>query len=157
MVTAESALAAAVAITEEQGLANLSIHSLAAELGIKLASLYNHIIGIDEVNVAGYAAGKLNNVIRDAAVVLTSEYKELMSSYHLNVVHQIVDIYRLDDEKKRISCVHSEVACTVLFRLFISLEVIGAFGGSAYIDDNFVSLCFSFRFRLRWHYGNGGN
>ena len=69
-VTAESALAAAIAITETQGLANLSIQSLAAELGIKPASLYNHIKGIDEVKVcvARYAVEELNNGMRDAAV-----------------------------------------------------------------------------------------
>jgi AcrR family transcriptional regulator len=69
-VTVESVLIAAVRITEAHGLPNLNIQQLAVELGIKPASLYNHIKGIDEVkaNVAKYGIGELEKVMRDAAV-----------------------------------------------------------------------------------------
>ena len=68
--TSESVLAAAVRITEKHGLSHLNIQRLAAELGLKPASLYNHIKGINEVKVSvlRHAIRELDNVTRDAAI-----------------------------------------------------------------------------------------
>ena len=167
-VTSESVLAAAVRITEKQGLSNLNIHQLAAELGLKPASLYNHIKGINEVkvNVSKYAINELNKVTRDAAIgyaheealfriacalrnfaakcpelynainlfstTSPEEYKKMLG-LHLNVLHQILDTYKLDDDVKT----HFLHAFRSALHGFASLEAVGAFGDNADMDESF--------------------
>ena len=60
--------AQAVKLIEEKGYYSFSLRELAASLGVKPASLYNHISGINEilVNVATFAAEKLNVMLKDA-------------------------------------------------------------------------------------------
>lgn len=69
-LTKETVLAAAVELTEERGLPELTMPALAAKLGIKTASLYNHISGIDEVKLylARYAIAELGNAARDDVI-----------------------------------------------------------------------------------------
>lgn len=45
-------LAAATALVEEKGLENFSLRELAARLGIKPASLYNHVANVEEITTA---------------------------------------------------------------------------------------------------------
>ena len=170
-VTNEAVLAAAVGITERQGLSNLSIQQLAAELGVKPPSLYNHIKGIDEVkaNIAKFAINEMDKVMRDAAIgyareeallrvacaardfainrmelynamnlysaVAPNEYRKTMG-LHMNILHQILDTYRLNDEV-RIPFIHA-------FRSglhgFVSLEAVGAFGDNTEINESFKKM-----------------
>lgn len=69
-LTKETVLAAAVELTEERGLPELTMPALAAKLGIKSASLYNHISGIDEVklHLARYAIAELGSAARDDVI-----------------------------------------------------------------------------------------
>jgi len=69
-VTDKSVLEAAMRITEKRGLSNLNIQHLAAELGLKAPSLYNHIKGIDEVKamVAVSAINYMEKLMREAAI-----------------------------------------------------------------------------------------
>ncbi len=64
----EVILNAAVTLVEEEGYDNLSLRMLAARLGVKPSSLYNHIEGAEQLNldVAVYAAEQLNEVLAEA-------------------------------------------------------------------------------------------
>ena len=41
---------AAAALVEQKGLENITLHELAGALGVKTASLYNHLQGLPELN-----------------------------------------------------------------------------------------------------------
>lgn len=61
---------AAVGLAEQKGLENITLRELADCLGVKTASLYNHLNGIPELNVrlAEFALSKLDAEVRNAAV-----------------------------------------------------------------------------------------
>ena len=45
-------VAAATVFVEEKGLENFSLRTLGTRLGIKAASLYNHVANVDEITTA---------------------------------------------------------------------------------------------------------
>jgi AcrR family transcriptional regulator len=67
-LTIEDVTRAAVEIADAQGLAAVTIGSVAARLGIRSPSLYAHVAGLDEVRrlVALHAAGAMASVLREA-------------------------------------------------------------------------------------------
>lgn len=68
-ITIDDIVGAAAAIADRDGLAATSLSAVAAELGIKTPSLYNHIAGLFGLRrqLALHAAGELAVVIADAA------------------------------------------------------------------------------------------
>jgi AcrR family transcriptional regulator len=60
----------AVELVRQIGLGNLTINNLAARLGVRPPSLYNHVSGIKELQekVAAFSLQSLEAAIRDAAV-----------------------------------------------------------------------------------------
>ena len=61
---------AAAGLAEQKGLENITLRELADALGVKTASLYNHLNGMPELNVrlAELALSKLDTEVRNAAV-----------------------------------------------------------------------------------------
>ena len=82
-VTSKVVFDAAVRITEEKGISHLNVQSLSSELGLKPASLYNHIENIDEAKaaVAKHALSELDETIRNAAIGYSHE-KALLRVAH---------------------------------------------------------------------------
>jgi AcrR family transcriptional regulator len=68
-LTIEDVTRAAVQIADAEGVAALTIGSVAARLGIRSPSLYAHVAGLDEVRrlVALHAAGAMAAALREAA------------------------------------------------------------------------------------------
>ena len=68
-------LDAAAALAEETGIENLTLSRLAARLGIKTPSLYNHISGIGDLlaGLAGLGLQRLGEALRNAAVGKSGE------------------------------------------------------------------------------------
>jgi AcrR family transcriptional regulator len=68
-ITIDDIVGAAAAIADRDGLAAATLSAVAAELGIKTPSLYNHIAGLFGLRrqLALHAAGELAVVIADAA------------------------------------------------------------------------------------------
>lgn len=64
----ETIISAAARLVEEQGYDNFSLNELAARLGVKAASLYNHIDGIREINlkISLLAVSQLNHLLEAA-------------------------------------------------------------------------------------------
>jgi AcrR family transcriptional regulator len=69
-LTGDVVLAAVVEIAESRGLESLSIRDLAAKLGVKPPSLYNHVNGLDDIRrqLARFALEKLEAALRDTAL-----------------------------------------------------------------------------------------
>lgn len=69
-VTEDRLVDQAIAIIEEDGLEELTVGALAAALGVKAPSLYNHVSGIDEVRdqVRTAAVTRLGEALTDAAL-----------------------------------------------------------------------------------------
>lgn len=61
---------AAAGLAEQKGLENITLRELSDALGVKTASLYNHLNGMPELNVrlAELALSKLDTEVRNAAV-----------------------------------------------------------------------------------------
>lgn len=68
-------LAAAIEAVEERGLDGLSMQDLAARLGVKPPSLYNHIGGLDDVRkqLTQAVLRRMESVIRNSAVGRSGE------------------------------------------------------------------------------------
>lgn len=68
-------LDAAAALAEEIGVHNLTLNRLAARLGIKSPSLYNHISGINDLldGLAGLGLKRLGEALRNAAIGKSKE------------------------------------------------------------------------------------
>lgn len=64
----DSIVDAAAALVERRGLENITLHELADALGVKTASLYNHLQGLPELNarLAERSLERLNAAIRTA-------------------------------------------------------------------------------------------
>lgn len=64
-LTRESIAEAALKLTDEKGFGNYSVRELAEKLGVRAASLYNHIDSVDDINqeVGRLAASKLNEAL----------------------------------------------------------------------------------------------
>ncbi|MFA9380094.1 MAG: TetR/AcrR family transcriptional regulator [Acetanaerobacterium sp.] len=69
-LTNDIVVSAAVNIVEEKGINGLSIQDLAAKLGVKPSSLYNHISGLADIRngLAKVSLQKLEETIRNVAV-----------------------------------------------------------------------------------------
>jgi AcrR family transcriptional regulator len=63
-------LEAAAALAEETGIHNLTLSRVAARLGIKSPSLYNHIAGLNDLicGLAGLGLKRMGEALRNAAV-----------------------------------------------------------------------------------------
>ncbi|AFA49958.1 TetR/AcrR family transcriptional regulator [Acetobacterium woodii] len=61
-------IATAAQLVEEKGYANFSLNELAANLGVKTASLYNHIANVREVNskISILAVNRLHQILENA-------------------------------------------------------------------------------------------
>lgn len=68
-LTATAVVEAACALLQEKGFRELTLHSLAARLDVKTASLYTHIRGIDDLcmSLAKMALGELGAAVSKAA------------------------------------------------------------------------------------------
>jgi Transcriptional regulator len=66
----DSLVQSAVEIVEEQGLDRLTLQALAAKVGVKAPSLYNHIDSLAELygRISSFALSRLAETLRDAAV-----------------------------------------------------------------------------------------
>ena len=75
----EIIIAAAARLVEEKGYDHFSLNELATELGVKTASLYNHIEGIREVNsrISLLAVSQLNHIL-EAAIAQKEKDDALM-------------------------------------------------------------------------------
>jgi len=166
-----SVLTAAINITEREGLPNLNIIRLAEELEMRPASLYNHIKGIDEVkaNVARYALGEMDKVMRDSAIGRSRGDALLGIANAVRdfavkrpELYSAVNLFSAvsPDEYKKMLELHSNVIHQILdayisdrdvrtqfilaFRSglhgFVSLEVIGAFGDRTDTDEHFRKM-----------------
>lgn len=64
----EMIISTAAQLIEEKGYANFSLNELAAKLGVKTASLYNHIESIREVNskISRLAVNRLHQLLENA-------------------------------------------------------------------------------------------
>jgi AcrR family transcriptional regulator len=64
----EMIIVTAAQLVEEKGYANFSLNELAAKLGVKTASLYNHIESIREVNskISRLAVSRLHQILENA-------------------------------------------------------------------------------------------
>ena len=64
----EMIITTAAQLVEEKGYANFSLNELAAKLGVKTASLYNHIENIREVNsrISRLAVSRLHQILEKA-------------------------------------------------------------------------------------------
>ncbi len=69
-LTREGVVAAAAALADERGLHDLTLAQVAARLGVKLPSLYNHVDGLPGLRraIAALALGELTAAITRAAV-----------------------------------------------------------------------------------------
>jgi AcrR family transcriptional regulator len=69
-LNSETILSAALMITESEGFENLNLQNLAAALGVKPPSLYNHVKGLKDirVKVAQSALEQMEKSIRDRVV-----------------------------------------------------------------------------------------
>ncbi len=86
----------AIKIIEERGVMNFSLHLLADELGVKTASLYNHIANINDLfyDAGIYALKTLENCLRDA--VSSKERDEALRSLayaYLDFAHEKRELY----------------------------------------------------------------
>ena len=75
----EIIIAAAARLVEEKGYDHFSLNELATQLGVKTASLYNHIEGIREVNsrISLLAVSQLNHIL-EAAIAQKEKDDALM-------------------------------------------------------------------------------
>lgn len=64
----EDIITAAVALVEEKGFSNFSLRELAGKLGVQPSSLYNHVGGIQELNMAVglYGIEKMEHMLMTA-------------------------------------------------------------------------------------------
>ncbi|MDR0821656.1 MAG: WHG domain-containing protein [Oscillospiraceae bacterium] len=78
-------IAAATVITERGGLDTLTVNALAAELGIKPPSLYNHFKGADELKrlLAESVLSRIGDAVKTAAVGRSDEIalREVAAAY----------------------------------------------------------------------------
>jgi len=83
----EQILAKSIELIEQRGAAGISMHELAEALGVKTPSLYNHITGIEELElaIARYSGDALRNALTgavtgrqkdDAVTALAAAYRK---------------------------------------------------------------------------------
>ncbi|MFP3042167.1 TetR/AcrR family transcriptional regulator [Treponema primitia] len=81
----EAILSAAVTLAESQGFESLNLQSLAAALGVKPPSLYNHINGLEDLRIrlAQFALEFMEKSIRDRVVGRSREQaiREIAAAY----------------------------------------------------------------------------
>ena len=159
---------AATALVDEQGFEALTLGSLAAALGVKPPSLYNHVSGIDDVRrrVAQAVADRMSNAIRNAAVGRSEDdaLRDLASAYRHFATSQR-ELYRAflatpssgNDTpfdvvsttlKQVLAAYHlSAKAENDFIRIlhsalygFVALEIAGVFAHASDIDDSFTVL-----------------
>lgn len=98
---------AAAGLAEQKGLENITLRELADCLGVKTASLYNHLNGMPELNVrlAEFALSKLDAEVRNAAVGRSREgalmaiaraYREFAGNFP-ELYKAILNLPKLDD------------------------------------------------------------
>jgi AcrR family transcriptional regulator len=96
-LTIDSVVAAAVDIVETQGYCKLTLNGLAAALGVKPPSLYNHVSGIEDVwrRLAVAALRRMENAVRGAAVGRSGEsaIREIAYAYR-RFTKEHAELYR---------------------------------------------------------------
>ncbi len=107
-VTRDSVIQTAVNIVEQNGMSGFSMHTLAGELGIKTASLYKHVSGLDDVitEVGCYALRLLEKEVEsaigdqhgdDAVMALAFAYRKYAHS-HSELYKTILNMQKMDNE-----------------------------------------------------------
>ena len=107
-VTRDSVIHTAVEIVERDGLAGFSMHVLAGELGIRTASLYKHVAGLDDVitEIGSYALRLLKSDIEtaigdlhgdEAVMALAVAYREYAQN-HSELYKTILNMQKMDNE-----------------------------------------------------------
>lgn len=85
-------ISAAVHLVEEAGYERFSMHALAAALGVKTASLYNHIDGLSEVYTAiGHAAVERFRVVITEAAGAAADHHEAADLHAATGLHDAPD------------------------------------------------------------------
>ena len=82
----ENVIDAAIKLIEEKGYSNFSINELAKSLNVKPASLYNHIVNIDEI--FSETAARANSMMIEA------EEKASKGKIRDEALYAIADAYR---------------------------------------------------------------
>lgn len=93
----EEILTAAIRMIEEKGLAHFSMHELADRLGIKTASLYNHLNGLREINLKlGMVAVERLHTAMFAAVEGKKKEVALRAAAkaYMDFAHQNPELYK---------------------------------------------------------------
>jgi AcrR family transcriptional regulator len=97
-LTNDAVLSAAADIVEERGYHNLTVNKLAAALGIKPPSLYNHMNGIEEVwhKLAVVALRRMANAVLSVAAGRSEEaaIREIAYAYR-RFVKEHAELYRV--------------------------------------------------------------
>jgi AcrR family transcriptional regulator len=92
-------ISTATSLIEENGYNSFSLHRLAAKLGIKTASLYNHIESLADVNmgIARDAVSKLRKALNDSVGDIQNPGEALMNLAvaYRNYAHQNPELYKV--------------------------------------------------------------
>ncbi|MBQ8160809.1 MAG: WHG domain-containing protein [Clostridia bacterium] len=108
-VTRDIVIATAVQLTEEQGLNSFSMNLLASKLGIRTASLYKHVAGLDDVitEVGLYALTSQKDTLMDAikglhgdaAVIALADAYRGYAMQHPELYKTILSVHRMSNEQ----------------------------------------------------------
>jgi AcrR family transcriptional regulator len=169
-LTPDKVVAAAVVLADERGLDEVSLAVLAADLGVRVPSLYKHIEGLDDLHRRMAAAGmdSLATALvragegrhgRDALVSISQayrrfgrvhpgQYKALIrrprpGEEHVAHAERIIDLLvRVVGDYKLSGddAVHAVRGIRASLHGFVSLEAAGGFGRSATVEASFYSM-----------------
>lgn len=124
-LTRETVIGTAVELVERDGLGAFSMHVLARELGVKTASLYKHVSGLDDIitEVGIYALRLLKETIenavdglyQDEAVFALSEAYRKYAHMHPELYKTILNMQKMDNETlRKAASMMAEVVVKVL-------------------------------------------
>lgn len=110
-VTRESVIETAVELVEQDGLAGFSMHALAGKLGIKTASLYKHVSGLEDVitEIGLHALRLLSQSIQEqvgdrrgdeALMALARAYRDY-AHRHPQLYRTILDMQKMENDTLR--------------------------------------------------------
>ena len=95
----QSILDTAISMVAEGGFESFSMHRLAARLGVKTASLYNHVQSVAEVNmgIASHAVSRLRGAMDEATSGITNPAAALktMAAAYRQYAHENPELYQV--------------------------------------------------------------
>ncbi|MDR3305433.1 MAG: TetR/AcrR family transcriptional regulator, partial [Clostridiales Family XIII bacterium] len=138
-IKTDTIIDATAKIVERDGFDNLNLNSIAAELGVKPPSLYNHVKGIDDVRrgLAEFVLKKMEAAVKNAAIGRSKADALRETAYAYR---------RFAKEHPQLYCAYTNVPKTENGRVLLEnlantlRQVLSGFGLEYEAEDNFIRL-----------------